>query len=351
MNEALEYVLGVVVIPAAVSAAIALPFLFRPLRRHATLVEAGLGAAMALAFLLSFVSELDWRAVARQVATIEGDDAPFERWHRLGLVAAALVPAAILVGLRRWRRPVPLGMMLTIEAAIVAAVATAVFVQFPGSTTLVQIGQGALVFASILAWTLAGPAVLWSAWTVFGTLAALAGLGGFASLAVMCGAMSVCAFAIACVAAVAPGAARASSDAVSSPASSDAVPTPASSDAVSTPASTGAVPTPAPDAIGARGALIVVLGTMSALIARCGMAYDTLGVSPAVWTAAVLLPLAGIAFSRRVRATPRPAMRTFWCWIGTALLALALLGTVALSQGGSKSDDTGGDDMMDMYGG
>lgn len=333
MNEALEYVLGVVVIPAAVSAAIALPFLFRPLRRHATLVEAGLGAAMALAFLLSFVSELDWRAVARQVATIEGDDAPFERWHRLGLVAAALVPAAILVGLRRWRRPVPLGMMLTIEAAIVAAVATAVFVQFPGSTTLVQIGQGALVFASILAWTLAGPAVLWSAWTVFGTLAALAGLGGFASLAVMCGAMSVCAFAIACVAAVAPGAARASSD------------------AASTPASTGAVPTPAPDAIGARGALIVVLGTMAALIARCGMAYDTLGVSPAVWTAAVLLPLAGIAFSRRVRATPRPAMRTFWCWIGTALLALALLGTVALSQGGSKSDDTGGDDMMDMYGG
>ena len=125
----------------------------------------------------------------------------------------------------------------------------------------------------------------------------------------------------------------------------------ASSDAVSTPASTGAVPTPAPDAIGARGALIVVLGTMAALIARCGMAYDTLGVSPAVWTAAVLLPLAGIAFSRRVRATPRPAMRTFWCWIGTALLALALLGTVALSQGGSKSDDTGGDDMMDMYGG
>ena len=214
--------------------------------------------------------------------------------------------------------------------------------QFPGSTTLVQIGQGALVFASILAWTLAGPAVLWSAWTVFGTLAALAGLGGFASLAVMCGAMSVCAFAIACVAAVAPGAARASSDAVS---------TPASSDAVSSPASTDAVPTPAPDAIGARGALIVVLGTMSALIARCGMAYDTLGVSPAVWTAAVLLPLAGIAFSRRVRATPRPAMRTFWCWIGTALLALALLGTVALSQGGSKSDDTGGDDMMDMYGG
>lgn len=332
MNEALEYVLGVVVIPAAVSAAIALPFLLRPLRRHATLVEAGLGAAMALAFLLSFVSELDWRAVARQVATIEGDDAPFERWHRLGLVAAALVPAAILVGLRRWRRPVPLGMMLTIEAAIVAAVAAAVFVQFPGSTTLVQIGQGVLVFASILAWTLAGPAVLWSAWTVFGTLAALAGLGGFASLAVMCGAMSVCAFVVACMAAVVPGAVT-------------------SSDAAPGSAPTDAVPTAVPDAIGARGALIVVLGTMSALIARCGMAYDTLGVSPAVWTAAVLLPLAGIAFSRRFRATPRPAMRTFWCWIGTALLALALLGTVALSQGGAKSDEGGGDDMMDMYGG
>lgn len=318
MNEAIEYVLGVVVIPAVVAAVVALPCLFNPLRRREALVDAGLAAALALAFLLSFVSELDWRAVARQVATIEGDDAPFERWHRLGLVAAALVPGAVLVSVRRWRRPAPLAGLFTVSAAIAAAVATAVFVQFPGSSPSIQVAQGVLVLASVLAWTVAGQAVLWSAWSVFGALAALAGLGGFASLAVMCGAMSVCAFLLASLEAVAG---RRATDATREP-------------------------------IHARGALSLVLGVMGALIARCGMAYDTLGVSPALWTAAALLPLGGMLFAKQFRATERRALRTFWRWIGTALLALALLGSAAALQGGGgSSDDGGGDDLSDMYGG
>jgi len=318
MNEAIEYVLGVVVIPAAVATVVALPCVFNPLRRREAWVDAGLASALALAFLLSFAAELDWRAVLRQVMTIEGDDAPFERWHRLGLVSAALVPAAALLSVRRWRRPEPYARLLTLAAAIAAAVVTAVFVQFPGSSPVIQAAQGVLVLASVLAWTVAGQAVLWSAWSVFGALAALAGLGGFASLAVMCGAMSACAFALAALEAVAG---RRATELTREP-------------------------------IRARGALALVLGVMGALIARCGMAYDTLGTSPALWTAAALLPLGGMVFAKQFRATERRALRTFWRWIGTALLALALLGSAAALQGGGgSSDDDAGDDMSDMYGG
>jgi len=182
---------------------------------------------------------------------------------------------------------------------------------------LIQCLQGLLVFASIALWALTNQGVLWSAWVVFGVLGALCALGGFASLAVMCGAVSVAGFGMASVAAVLG---RGS---------------------------------PRPEPVRPHGAIPIALGALTALIARCGMVYDTAGTSPAVWTAAALLPAGSLFFSRRFRDAVRPAAKTFWSWIGVALLGAALLGYVAGSQafkGGPASGESD-DDLADMYGG
>lgn len=316
MNPIVQYVLEVVVLPALIACAAFSPFLFPPLRRRAWRVEAAVGTVFALTFFLSFITELDHRAVLRQVIAIEGDDAPFERWHRLGLVALLLVPAAWLLGFARRKRSASRGMTSTLGSALLAAILCGVFVSFPGSSLLIQIGQGALILASILAWLLTNQAVLWNAWVVFGVLAALAGLGGFASLAVMCGALSVAGFGTAFLAGI------------------------------------GARSALQIDPVRPAGAMAVVLGTLTALIARCGMAYDTTGVSPVAWAAAALLPLASVAFSGRFRRAERNRAKTFWAWLGVAILAIALLGLVGWQQSAKEgAGDAGGDDYSDMYGG
>jgi hypothetical protein len=317
MNEIAAYILEVVFIPALIATVFAGLFLLRPLRRRSWLVEAGVASGLALAFLLSFVAELDWRAVARQVVTIEGDDAPFERWHRLGLSALVLIALAWGMSLRRRLVPVAHGMLATLGIAVVVALLAGFFVRYPGSTVLIQCLQGLLVFASIALWALTNQGVLWSAWVVFGVLGALCALGGFASLAVMCGAVSVAGFGMASVVAVLG---RGS---------------------------------PRMEPVRPHGAIPIVLGALTALIARCGMVYDTAGTSPAVWTAAALLPAGSLFFSRRFRDAVRPAAKTFWSWIGVALLGAALLGYVAGSQafkGGPASGESD-DDLADMYGG
>ena len=316
MNPIVQYVLEVVVLPAVIATVAFSPFFFPPLRRRAWRVEAAVGTVFALTFLLSFITELDHRAVLRQVIAIEGDDAPFERWHRLGLVALLLIPAAWTLGFARRRSSTSRGMMSTLGYALVIAILCAMFVIFPGSSPLVQIGQGVLIMASIFAWLLTNQAVLWSAWVVFGVLAGLAGLGGFASLAVMCGALSVAGFGSAFLAGV------------------------------------GARSALQIDPVRSAGALAIVLGTLTALIARCGMAYDTTGVSPAAWLAAALLPLASVAFSGRFRRAERNSGRTFWAWLGVAIVAIALLGLVGWQQSTKEAaSDGGGDDYSDMYGG
>ena len=316
MNPIVQYVLEVVVLPALIAVSAFSPFLFAPLRRRAWRVEAALGTIFALAFHLSFVTELDHRAVLRQIIAIDGDDAPFERWHRLGLVALLLIPASWMLGFTRRKSSAARGMMGTLGYALVAAVLCGAFVSFPGSSPLIQLGQGALVLASIFAWLLTNQAVLWNAWVVFGVLAALAGLGGFASLAVMCGAVSVAGFGAAVLAGI------------------------------------GGRSALQIDPVRPAGATAIVLGTLTALIARCGMAYDTTGVSPAAWTAAALLPLASVAFSGRFRRAERSSGKTFWAWLGVAIVAIALLGLVGWQQSSKEgAADSGGDDSSDMYGG
>lgn len=316
MNPIVQYVLEVVVLPALLAVSAFSPFLFAPLRRRAWRVEAALGTIFALTFHLSFVTELDHRAVLRQIIAIEGDDAPFERWHRLGLVALLLIPASWMLGFTRRKSSTARGMMGTLGYALVAAVLCGAFVSFPGSSPLIQIGQGALVLASIFAWLLTNQAVLWNAWVVFGVLAALAGLGGFASLAVMCGAVSVAGFGAAVLAGI------------------------------------GGRSALQIDPVRPAGATAIVLGTLTALIARCGMAYDTTGVWPAAWVAAALLPLASVAFSGRFRRAERSSGKTFWAWLGVAIVAIALLGLVGWQQSSKEgAADSGGDDSSDMYGG
>lgn len=317
MNEIVAYILKVVFVPAIVATVFAGVFLLRPLRRRGWLVEAGIASGLAMAFLLSFLIVLDWRAVARQVVTIEGDDAVFERWHRLGLSALVLVVLAWGMSLRRRLVPVAHGMLATLAIAVVVALLSGFFVRYPGSTALIQFLQGLLVVASIALWALTGQGVLWSAWVVFGVLGALCERGGFASLAVMCGAVSAAGFGMAAVAAVLG---RGS---------------------------------PRPEPVRPHGAIPIVLGALAALIARCGMVWDTAGTSPAVWTAAALLPAGSLFFSRRFRDAVRPAAKTFWSWIGVALLGAALLGYVAGSQAFRGGSSSGGadDDLSDMYGG
>lgn len=316
MNPIVQYMLEVVVLPAVLAIAAFSPFLFPPLRRRAWRVEAAVGTVFALTFFLSFITELDHRAVLRQVIAIEGDDAPFERWHRLGLVALLLIPAAWMLGFARRRSSTSRGMMSTLGYALVVSILCGIFVTFPGSSPLIQVAQGALILASIFAWLLTNQAVLWNAWVVFGVLAALAGLGGFASLAVMCGALSVAGFGTAFLAGI------------------------------------GARSALQIDPVRPAGAMAIVLGTLTALIARCGMAYDTTGVPPAAWIAAALLPLASVAFSGRFRRAERNRGKTFWAWLGVAIVAIALLGLVGWQQPAKEgAGDAGGDDYSDMYGG
>ena len=315
MNELLQYALEVVVIPAALGAVCGAVALVRPLRMRRMAVEASVAMGIALAFLASFIADPGWRALARQVVAVDGDDGVFERWHRLALVAAILVPFAAILSALRARRETARGMMLVFESAALAAVLSGMFVEFPQAGTWVQVGQGALVFAAIVAWACTTLATLWIAWVVFGTLAVLCQLSGFAYLAAMSVAVSLAAFLMATVAAI--GGRRA-----------------------------GTPP------IFAGGALLIVPGTLCALIARAGMAYDQAGIPAWTWIVAALMPLASVFFNGRVLRTERKAARTFWAWLGVALVAGALLAWTAYAQG-SKSAGSGGggdDDLSDMYG-
>lgn len=308
MNEVIDYVLGVVVIPAAIAAAIAFPFTVRPFRRSARALEAGIGAAICAAFLLSFARELGWIAVVRRFAAIEGDSAPFERWHWLGVASAALAVVSLLVGAFRAIG----GCLVTGIALAAVAVATGALVEFPRATVATQFAQVGLVVAAACVFTLPRGSVIWTAWIVFGVYAVFAALGGFASLAVMCGATSMGAFLVAILAAFGGRFDR------------EAAP------------------------VAASGAVVIVLGTMSALVACCGAVYDTNGVPGWAWFSVPFLPIASTLFSRRVERNPRPSGKTFWRVVGCGIAAVALLATVAI--GTSVLKQRAGDAEAEMYG-
>jgi len=316
MDGVVGYLVSVVVIPALVAAVVASIALVTPLRRRAWAVECFPAMAVALAFLVSFTNELGWTAVARQVVTIEGDDAPFERWHRLGLAALVLVVLSMVVAAARSAAPKGDARIVSIASLAVASGLAGVFVPFPQPTLLKQLGLAALVLAAGVALPLAGGAIYWIAWGAFGIVAALAGLGGFASLAVMCGAVSVASLLVAILAALGGKFAK------------DAKP------------------------IEATGAPLVVCAVMIALAARCGDAYDQSQTPDWLWWLVPLVPGFALIFTKQALRAPSIAAATFWRTLGAALAGVAILGaalTIDASRGTGKSDAD--DPYADMYGG
>lgn len=316
MDGVVGYIVSVVVIPALVAAAVASIALVTPLRRRAWAVECFPAMAVALAFLVSFTNELGWTAVARQVVTIEGDDAPFERWHRLGLAALMLMVGAVCIVAARMRMPRGGASIVTMVALGIAGALAAQFVQFPQPTLLKQLGLAALVLAAGVALPLAGGAIYWIAWGAFGIVAALAGLGGFASLAVMCGAVSVASLLIAILAAIGGKFAK------------DAEP------------------------IEAAGAPLVVCSVMIALAARCGDAYDQSQTPDWLWWLVPLVPGFALIFTKQALRAPSIAAATFWRTLGAALVGVAILGAaLAIDASKASGSDDADDPYADMYGG
>jgi hypothetical protein len=316
MDGVVGYIMSVVVIPALVAAAVASIALVTPLRRRAWAVECFPAMAVALAFLVSFTNELGWTAVARQVITIEGDDAPFERWHRLGLTALILTVGAVCIVAARARMPRGGAPIVTMVALGIAGALAAQFVQFPQPTLLKQLGLAALVLAAGVALPLAGGAIYWIAWGAFGIIAALAGVGGFASLAVMCGAVSVASLLVAILAAIGGKFAK------------DAKP------------------------IESAGAPLVVCAVMLALAARCGDAYDQSQTPDWLWWLVPLVPGFALIFTKQALRAPSIAAATFWRTLGAALVGVAILGAaLAIDASKASGSDDADDPYADMYGG
>jgi hypothetical protein len=316
MDGVVGYIVSVVVIPAVVAAAVASIGLATPLRRRAWAVEVFPAAGLALAFLVSFTNELGWTALVRRFVTVAGDDAPFERWHWLGIVAAFLMLAAPLLAFARARVPRGGAPFATQAALGLSAGLLAGFVQFPQSNVLSQLGLAGLVLASGSAVALAGGAFHWIAWGSFGVIAALAGIGGFASLAVMCGAMSVAALAFAILGALGGRLVK------------DAAP------------------------VESAGAPMLAAAVMLALAARCGDFYDQSRTPDFLWWMTALVPGFALFFIRPSLRAPSIGAATFWRTLGAALAGVAILGA-ALAIDASKPGDGGEqeDPYADMYGG
>lgn len=326
MSEIAQYILSVIVIPAAVAGVLAVVVVLvvalwarRTGGARMALLEGGLAFALMAAFALSFTRELGWNAILRQLFALENDDAPFERWHRLGLAALGAAVAGWVLTAARAAAVRGLEGWLTVVAVLLAALWAAFFVRFPAMDAGWQVAQGALVAASALGYAVcARGAALWVAWGVFGVLAMLSGLGGFASLSVMCGAASLGAFVIAVVVATLGGRARHDRRA---------------------------------PVVSAGGAVALALGTLTALAATCGFAYAQDDFPKWAWFVAALLPFGGYAFAPKADRAPSTGASTFWRFLGAAILALGLLASVGLAlrpDAADAGDD--GADLMEMYG-
>ena len=197
----MSYLLSVVLLPILVGSALAGAALLGPLRHRAAIVESCVASGLAIAFLISFVHEVNPSALLRQLPVeLKDDDAPFERWHQLGLVALLLTvvsPALALLtaGVPRHRRA------LVIAATLLCACGVAAFVAFPGASN-----GGRALFAATCALS-SGAIAMCGLRTALGALAVscfsmavCAVLTGFPSLAVMCVAVAGTAGSIALVA-------------------------------------------------------------------------------------------------------------------------------------------------------
>ncbi len=315
MNEFAAYAWSVMLLPALVAVSVAAVAAVGPLRRRAPVVDGVIAFALMLAFVLSFTRELEWSAILRQCMTIEGDDAPFERWHRLGLAAAMLAIGAPLVtvlgSLRAWKSCNG----ATVGATLLAAILSACFVVFPGSTLWWQLEQGLLVIAAITAIAAcAQRAILWSAWIMFAVFASLAMLTGYASLAAMSAAVSIASFLIALL--MTWGDRR--------------------------DASAAAIPF--------SDSIALVLGVMAALVANCGRAYDYSGLGAWPWIAAALVPAGSLVFAAQVKRASSPQRAVVWKMCGVAVAAMVLAAAIAVTNSTKADESSADEDSSGMYG-
>ena len=316
MDGVIGYIVSVVVIPAAVAALVGGLALATPLRRRAWAVGAGIAIALPIAFVASFVSELGTVALARKFVVVEGDDAPFERWHWLGISCVALIALGLSATVVRTLVTRGGERIVDLAFLVLAAIAAGVFVQFPQPSIASQIGIAGLVLAAGSAVALAGGALLWISWGAFGILAALAGIGGFASLAVMAGAVSVASILLAILAAIGGKSIK------------DAKP------------------------VESAGAPLVVAAPMLALVARGGDAYDQSKTPDWIWWLVPLVPGFALLFMRQSLRAPSIAAATFWRTFGAALVGIAILGAaVAMDASRGTGDEDEEDPYADMYGG
>ncbi len=317
MDDFTPYLLSVVLVPALIAGAVALVVSVGPLRRKPALVEAGFASALCLAFALSFVREVDVSALAAQLGIFESQGAPLERWHCIGVATFVLLVASLLIAWARvaagqwWARAI------TIVSACIVSLFVGVFVVFPGATMWTQLAQSVLVLVCIVVVSACTRiAVMWIACLVFACLAAMAVLGGFASLAVMCAATSSGALIAAIVADIGT---RWTRDAA---------------------------------LLDSVGAMSVAFGTMIAVVTSCGIAYNTAEIPLWAWLTAAMIPLGGCAFFARADAASTRARATLWLVLGCAVLAVALLGAMALRGTASlpAREPTSGDPMDGIYG-
>lgn len=346
MSEIAAYVVSVVVIPACVAAVLALPFAVRPLRSRRVLAEAGIAFALMAAFAVSFTNDLGWNAILRQIVTIPNDDAPFERWHRVGMAAIVLGAASWAIAFARAGGP-RVRVAVGIGAALLAAAGAGFLVRFPGSSVDSQATLAILVVASIVGFGGFGRRVmLWSSWLAFGVLAFLMGESGFAYLAVMCGAVSAASFLIGALLWLgARGKADAKSDAKSG-AKSDAK-SDAKGGAGSSPEGIGAAPDAAPRGV----AVPIALGTLASVVACCGQAYDARDIPPFFWFGAVLLPYMVLLADIFVRPSI-VRRRVLLAFIAIFLGAGALVGLYAAWSAQDAVVVPSSDrQLLDMYGG
>lgn len=197
MGPVIAYLLTVIALPALGAAAIAAALLRTPWGRSQRFASSAAGAAVAVAVLWAFLAELDPYALLRQFPiALPDDEAPFERWHRVGLAALALValaPAFAWATASDVARTPRLAWAREAAVALLAVAVIAGFSRgFPGAgwmDTLI----GALPSAG-LGWLLSrrsatmglGTTAAWAA-----SIAALAGATGFPSLAAISAAMSL----------------------------------------------------------------------------------------------------------------------------------------------------------------
>ena len=197
----MSYLLSVVLLPILVGSALAGAALLGPLRHRAAIVESCVASGLAIAFLISFVHEVNPSALLRQLPVeLKDDDAPFERWHQLGLVAlllAVVSPALVLLtaALPAQRKAI------VITATLLAACGVAAFVAFPGAS------NGSRASFAVVCALSSGAIAMCGLRTALGALAVscfsmavCAVLTGFPSLAIMCVAVAGTAGSIALVA-------------------------------------------------------------------------------------------------------------------------------------------------------